>query len=297
MLSSTEPISTGSAPGSETRPPPVRPPRVSAYAGSMGRALITGASAGLGREFAVQLAARGHDLVLVARDGDRLDQVADELVTASAGGVDVEVIPADLSDRRDLQQVADRVGDHRKPVDLLVNNAGFGSGHSFVDNDVAEEEAALDVMGRAVMILSHAAASAMRERRRGAILNVSSVASFAAMGHYSAIKAYVTVLSEAMAAELAPRGVSVTALCPGFVRTEFHARADMNMSQLPEPLWLSAAQVVRTALDDVARGTVVSVPSPTYRTLVGVLRVMPRTLVRQVSVRLADRRRAVDRTG
>ncbi|WP_130014488.1 SDR family NAD(P)-dependent oxidoreductase [Serinicoccus sediminis] len=261
----------------------------------MGTALVTGASAGLGREFAAQLARRGHDLVLVARDEGRLTALADELIARH--GVGVEVLPADLSDRAALGRVADRVADRDRPVDLVVNNAGFGSRRGFVRGDLAEEEAALDLMVRAVMVLSHAAGGAMRERRRGAILNVSSVASFAVMGHYSAIKSYVTVFSEALATELAPHGVTVTALCPGFVHTEFHDRAEMNMSRLPDALWLDAGDVVRTALEDVARGTVVSVPSVTYRSLVGVLRVAPRRLTRSVAGSLAARRRPRDTRG
>jgi short-subunit dehydrogenase len=131
----------------------------------------------------------------------------------------------------------------------------------------------------------------MLGRGRGAILNVSSVASFAVMGTYSAVKAWVTVFSEALANEVAGTGVTVTALCPGFVHTSFHERARMNMSALPELLWLDAGPVVRTALADVARGKVVSVPSPQYATLTAGLRVLPRTVVRRVSGRLASRRR------
>lgn len=261
----------------------------------MGRALVTGASSGLGREFARQLAGRGHHVVLVARDETRLRALADEL--ASGHGVEVEVLVADLADRAQLQRVADRLGAADRPVDLLVNNAGFGSRKGFVSGDLAEEERAVDVMVKAVMVLCHAAAGGMRRRGHGAILNVSSVASFAVMGHYSAIKSYVTVLSEALATELAPHGVSVTAVCPGFVHTEFHDRAEMNMSRLPERLWLDAPAVVREALDDVARGRVVSVPSTTYRGVVGLLRVAPRGLTRRVAGSLAARRRTRDRDG
>ncbi|WP_281966375.1 SDR family NAD(P)-dependent oxidoreductase [Serinicoccus marinus] len=262
----------------------------------MGTALVTGASSGLGREYAVQLATRGHDLVLVARDRARLEELATELATRHR--VAVEVLPADLSDRDDLARVAERVGSTgAQPVDLLVNNAGFGSRRGFVRGDLAEEEAALDLMVRAVMVLSHAAGGAMRSRGRGAILNVSSVASYAVMGHYSAIKAYVTVFSEALATELALHGVTVTAVCPGFVHTEFHARAEMNMSRLPDALWLEAADVVRESLDDVAAGRVVSVPSLTYKALVGVLRLAPRRLTRTVAGSLASRRRAPRRAG
>lgn len=257
----------------------------------MGTALVTGASSGLGLEFARQLAGRGHDLVLVARDRGRLEAAAEEL--RSRHGVGVEVLVADLAHREQLHRVAGRLADRDRPVDLLVNNAGFGSRRGFVRGDLAEEERAVDVMVRAVMVLAHAAGGAMRARRRGAILNVSSVASFAVMGHYSAIKSYVTVLSEALATELAPHGVTVTAVCPGFVRTEFHQRAQMNMSRLPDALWLEAPDVVRTALDDVARGRVVSVPSLTYKGVVGVLRVVPRVLTRRVAGALAERRRGV----
>lgn len=255
----------------------------------MGRALITGASAGLGKEFAEQLAGRGHDLVLVARDEARLRELAATLQARYA--VHVEVLPADLSDRQQLERVATRTADRSSPVDLLVNNAGFGSRRGFVRGDLAEEERAVDLMVRAVMVLCHAAGGAMRERGHGAILNISSVASFAVMGHYSAIKSYVTVLSEALATELAPHGVTVTALCPGFVHTEFHDRAEMNMSALPDRMWLEAPAVVRQALDDVARGAVVSVPSLTYKSLVGLLRLAPRGLTRRVAGELAARRR------
>ncbi|GAA1173860.1 SDR family oxidoreductase [Ornithinimicrobium humiphilum] len=261
----------------------------------MSVALVTGASAGLGREFAEQLAARGSDLVLVARDRERLDALAEEL--AGRHGITVEVLVADLADREQLGRVAGRVSDPDRPVDLLVNNAGLGSRRAFVRNDLEEEEHALDVMVRAVMVLCHAAGGAMRERGTGGILNVSSVASFTAMGHYSAIKAYVTVLSEGLATELALHGVHVTALCPGFVRTEFHQRAEMDMSRLPDRLWLDAPSVVAAGLDAVAAGKVVSVPSPVYKGVVGVLRVVPRRVSRRVSGALATRRRPQDRLG
>jgi uncharacterized protein len=261
----------------------------------MGIALVTGASSGLGREFAEQLAARGHDLVVVARDEGRLEAVAADL--RARHGVSVEVLAADLTHRAQLHDVAERVADRQRPVDLLVNNAGFGSRKGFVRNALEEEERAVDLMVRAVMVLCHAAGGAMRERGRGAILNVSSVASFAVMGHYSAIKSYVTVLSEALATELAPHGVTVTAVCPGFVRTEFHQRAEMDMSGLPSQLWLEAPQVVHDALDAVSSGRVVVVPSPVYKGLVGVLRVVPRRVTRRVAGSLAARRRPRDRRG
>lgn len=261
----------------------------------MATALITGASAGLGAEFARQLAGRGHDLVLVARDRGRLEAMAGEL--RSGHGVGVEVLPADLSDREQVERVADRLADDSRPVDLLVNNAGFGQERGFLSGAVAEEELALDVMVRAVLVLSHAAGRSMRGRGRGAIVNVSSVAGFAVMGTYSALKSWVTVFSEALATELSGTGVTVTALCPGYTHTEFHDRARMDMSALPDLLWLDAHAVVAQGLDDAAAGRVVSVPSWQYRLLTGGLRVLPRRAVRGVSGMIARRRRTADRVG
>lgn len=255
----------------------------------MGTALITGASAGLGRAFAVELARRGHDVILVARDRDRLEGLAGELRQSYA--VAAEVLPADLADRDQTELVADRLRDPDRPVDLLVNNAGFGVRGSFTHGHVGDEERALDVMVRAVLVLSHAAAGAMRSRGHGGILNVSSVASFAVMGSYSAIKSWVTVFTEALSVELIGTGVTATALCPGFVHTEFHDRASMNMSHLPAALWLEADDVVAGALRDLDAGRPVSVPSATYKAVTAGLRVVPRGVVRRVSGVLAQRRR------
>lgn len=255
----------------------------------MGTALITGASAGLGRAFAEELARRGHDLVLVARDRGRLEELAEDLQGRYA--VTAEVLPADLADRDQTERVADRLRDADRPVDLLVNNAGFGLRRSFSRGNLADEERALEVMVRAVLVLSHAAAGAMRARGHGGILNVSSVASFAVMGTYSAIKSWVTVFSEALSVELHGTGVRVTAVCPGFVHTEFHDRAEMNMSALPDLLWLEADQVVTAALRDLDAGRAVSVPSVTYTLVAAGIRALPRSVVRRVSSQLAQRRR------
>jgi uncharacterized protein len=244
-------------------------------------ALVTGATSGLGLAFARRLAADGNDLVLVARDVPRLDRVADEL--RSAYGRRVEVLPADLADRGQLQRVADRVADTARPVDLLVNNAGFGLGHAFVDGPLPDEERLLDVLVRAVLVLSHAAARPMRDRGRGAIINVSSVSGFVVMGSYSAAKAWVTTFTEGLANELGPHGVQVTALCPGFVHTEFHQRAQQRMTQVPRLAWLDADDVVDACLADVRRGRVVSVPSARYKTVVVLTRLVPRSVVRRIT--------------
>ncbi len=255
----------------------------------MGTALVTGASAGLGRALAIEIAARGHDVVLVARDGSRLDELAPEISRRYA--VSTEVLRADLADRAQLQQVADRLADRERPIDLLVNNAGFGINHDFATGDIADEERALDVMVKAVLVASHAAAGAMTSRGHGAILNVSSVASFTAMGTYAAIKAWATTFSEALAVELDGTGVTVTALCPGFVRTEFHDRAAMQMPDLPERFWLDPHRVAQDALADVAAGKVISIPSTEYKALVAGMRLVPRFVARGLARRMSESRR------
>ncbi len=188
-------------------------------------ALVTGPTAGIGRSFAHQLAASGYDLVLVARDATRLESEAAEL--RASYGVEVEVLPADLVDRDELARVEARLADRDRPVDLLVNNAGFGLKKRFLDNSVDDEQAMLDVLVTAVMRLTHAALGAMSERGRGGIINVSSVAAFLPRGSYSAAKAYVNSFSE-WARTSTPRGVTVTCLCPGFTKTEFHERMDVE---------------------------------------------------------------------
>ncbi|MFC7490949.1 MULTISPECIES: SDR family NAD(P)-dependent oxidoreductase [unclassified Knoellia] len=244
----------------------------------MSTSLVTGATAGIGREFALQLAARGDDLVLVARDVARLEALAAELRTSR--GVEVEVLSADLTRREDVARVADRLASSDAPVDVLVNNAGYSLKKSFLDNEVSDEEALFDVLSRAVLVLSHAAGRAMRSRGHGAIINVSSVASFITSGTYSANKAFVTVFTEGLASELAGSGVTATALCPGFTHTEFHERAELDMSRLPKFMWLDAPRLVRDALADVDKGKVVSVPGRQYKAIVTALRVLPRPLVR-----------------
>lgn len=255
----------------------------------MGTALITGASAGLGLEFAWQLATARHDVVLVARDAERLERLAGQL--HAAAGVRAEVLAADLSDRAQVERVAERLRDEERPVGLLVNNAGFSVGQPFVGGELAAHEAALDVMVRAVMVLSHAAVTAMVARGRGAVLNVSSVAALTTMGTYSADKAWVRVFTEGLAVELRGTGVTATALCPGLVHTEFHERAGLNRDVFPELAWLNADTVVSAALADVRRGAVISTPSLRYGLVSEVARLLPRAAVRALSAPATHRPR------
>jgi short-subunit dehydrogenase len=228
--------------------------------------MVTGPTSGLGRLFADRLAARGHDLVLVARDEARLKAVADELATAYA--VSCEVLVADLVDREQLKVVEDRLADRAHPVDLLVNNAGFGLKRKFLNNTVEQEQAHLDVLVTAPMRLMHAALGQMTDRHAGGIINVSSVAGTQPRGSYSAAKAYLNRFGEWASHEYAGDGVRIMTLLPGFTRTEFHARMEVGREAVPRPLWLDVDRVVDEALRDFDAGRSRSVPSKRYKVIV-----------------------------
>lgn len=250
----------------------------------MPTALITGASAGLGAEFARQLARRGADLVLVARSAGALEELAATL--RSAFGVAVEVIPADLATDEGIEAVSVRLRDASDPIDLLVNNAGFGLPLQFADNDIEDEVRHLRVHVEASMRLMHAALQTMRGRG-GRIINVASVAGFLSRSTYSACKAWLIGFSRWANVEYARDGVSVTALCPGFTHTTFHERMGLAVGQegVPGILWLDAADVVRTGLRDAARGRAVSVPSLRYKAIVAVSSLLPSPLSSRVARR------------
>jgi len=255
----------------------------------MSTALVTGGTSGIGLAFCRELAERGNDLVIVARHRARLENVSDEL--RARHSINVEILAADLSKRAALRRVSDRVADRDRPIDLLVNNAGFGTSKSFLKGDLSDEEAMLDVLCHAVLVLSHAGALSMKDRGRGAIINVSSVAGFVPMGTYGAAKGWCTAFTENLAHELAGSGVSATALCPGFTHTELHERANVDMSKLPKVMWLEADRLVRDCLDDVKAGKVLSVPGMQYKVIAGIAEVAPRALVRALSNRVASIRR------
>ncbi|EPH17652.1 short-chain dehydrogenase [Dermabacter sp. HMSC06F07] len=225
-------------------------------------ALITGSTSGLGLEFAWQLAGSGHDLVLVARNEDRLAAVAAQIEAVS--GTRVSILPADISVQADVERVARRLLDPVDPIGLLVNNTGHSVRASFLEGEIEEflEEVDFDV--RATLILAHAAATAMTRKGAGAILNVSSMAGFTATNLSAAAKSWVVIFTEYLAQELEGTGVSATVLIPGFVHTESHHNAAVNMEGAPRVTWLKAPFVVQHALKDVAAGEVVSVPSLAY---------------------------------
>ena len=255
-------------------------------------ALVTGATAGIGHAFARRLAADGLDLVLVARDARRLGEVAGQL--RAAHGVEVRTISADLTDREQLERVAERLRDDTDPVDVLVNNAGFGPKQRVHEGDVAVEERVVALMVTAVLVLTHAALPGMVRRGRGTVVTVSSVAGFMPGGTYSAAKAWATTFTASVAAQTAGTGVRALALCPGFVRTEFHQRAGLSMSSLPSWAWLDADTLVADCLRDLARGKVVSVPSLRYKAAVAALRHLPLPLTLRIG-RTRSSRRAADR--
>jgi short-subunit dehydrogenase len=242
-------------------------------------ALVTGPTSGLGRLFADRLARRGYDLVLVARDEARLKEVADEL--AAAYDVSCEVVVADLVDRDQLKVVEDRLADRRRPVDLLVNNAGFGLKRKFLHNTVEQEQAHLDILVTAPMRLMHAALGQMTERHTGGIINVSSVAGTQPRGSYSAAKAYLNRRGEWAAREYGRQGVQIMTLLPGFTRTEFHQRMDVGRDAVPGPLWLDAERVVDEALADFDAGRTRSIPSKRYKVIAAVSKHAPLGLLQR----------------
>ena len=255
-----------------------------------GLAVVTGGTAGIGREFCEQLAARGHDLLIVARDAARMVVIREELETRHR--IRVEGLQADLSVEADMLRVAERLRAADPPA-ILVNNAGFGTRGTLLEVDVERQAAMLRLHTLAPMHLTVAVLPGMVRRESGAVINVSSVAGFiysAGNVNYCATKAYLTNFSEGAAAEVHAAGVRVQALCPGFTRTEFHDRMKAGPGRLPATAWLSSADVVRTSLRSLDRGgPVICVPGLGYKAAVGLLRVTPRGMLRW----LAGLRRAL----
>jgi hypothetical protein len=247
-------------------------------------ALITGATAGLGASFARQIAARGSNVVLVARDGQRLAALAAEL--AQRDGIEATPLVADLATDEGCAAVERRLRADEAPVELLVNNAGFSLNTPFLRSAPGDEARLLQVNVAAVMRLTLAALPGMVARRRGSVINVSSVSGFFSVipgSTYPATKAWVTNFSQSVGYSVRRYGVRVMALCPGYTRTEFHARAGIDMSKTPAWMWLDADRVVQDALRDLGKGKAVSVPDWKYKLAVALGRHAPLAVLQRVA--------------
>lgn len=247
--------------------------------------LITGASSGLGAEYAKQLAAQGDTLVLVARDQGALGRLAAEL--RDAYRVEVEVLSADLLGDEGIARVSARLSDPDRPIDMLVNNAGFGLPLSFETNDVAAEVQHLRLHNEVPLRLTHAALQGMLARRRGVIVNVASVAAFIPRGTYSAVKRWLVEFSQWGNGKYRSRGVTFTAVCPGYTHTNFHERLGLPPGKegVPRWMWLNARQVVAESLRDAAHGKPLSIPSFKYKAIVTLTKVIPARILARAGER------------
>lgn len=241
-------------------------------------ALVTGATAGIGESFTRLLASKGYNIALVARDEVRLHERAGEL--REKYGIQTFVLPADLATKSGVKSVEKYIQSYE--IEVLINNAGFAINKVFTASDLGDEQDLLNVLVRTPMRLMHVILPGMKERKSGTIINVSSVAGFIAGGTYSAAKSYLTVLSESINADLKGSGVKVSALCPGFTRTEFHKRARMKMKGLPSFLWLNADKLVAKAWKDAQANKPVSIPGWQYKLLIAIVSITPRGLIRRV---------------
>jgi hypothetical protein len=249
-------------------------------------ALITGPTSGIGAGFARRYASNGYDLILVARDVDRMTRLAGEL-QEKAG--DIEILPADLANPADRHKVCDRLA---TGVRVLVNNAGFAINGEFWTADPTRLQSQLDVNVTAVMQLTRAALPAMVDASAGTVINIASVAGLVPGrgSTYSASKAWVISFSEGLSVGLQGTGVGVHAVCPGYVRTEFHERAGIDMAKSPSFMWLEVDDVVSQSLADIARGKVISIPGLQYKAIIAAERMIPRTLMRVVTKRVGGGR-------
>jgi len=250
-------------------------------------ALVTGATSGIGESFTRLLAENNYNIVLVARDMPRLQERARELEAKFR--VETHIIQADLSTDAGCAVVEQYIANNQ--VDVLINNAGFGLNKAFTMSDIDAEQQMFDVLVRTPMRLMHVALPLMKQRNKGVIINVSSVAGFIAGGTYSAAKSYLTVLSESLHTELAGTNIKISALCPGFTRTEFHQRGRMSMKGLPSFMWLDSDKLVAKAWSDALKGEAVSIPGWQYQLLVFVIQTLPQSIIRKVGMNLRAKQR------
>ena len=250
-------------------------------------ALVTGATAGIGESFTRLLAENNYNIVLVARDLPRMQERARELEAKFR--VETHIIQADLSTDAGCSVVEQYIANNQ--IDVLINNAGFGLNKAFTMSSLEAEQQMFDVLIRTPMRLMHVALPLMQQRDKGVVINVSSVAGFIAGGTYSAAKSYLTVLSESLHTELAGTNVKISALCPGFTRTEFHQRGRMSMKGLPRFMWLDSDSLVAKAWSDALKGEAVSIPGWQYQLLVFVIHSLPRSIIRKVGMNVRKKQR------
>ena len=250
-------------------------------------ALVTGATAGIGESFTRLLAENNYNLVLVARDVSRLQERASQL--QSQFNVQTHIIQADLSTDAGCAAVEQYITSNQ--IDVLINNAGFGINKAFTMSELKAEQEMFDVLVRTPMRLMHGVLPGMKQRNKGVVINVSSVAGYIAGGSYSAAKSYLTVISESLHTELADTNIKVSALCPGFTRTEFHQRGRMSMKGLPNFMWLNSDKLVAKAWSDALKGKAVSIPGWQYQILVFVIQSLPRSIIRKVGMNLRAKQR------
>ena len=250
-------------------------------------ALVTGATSGIGESFTRLLADNNYNIVLVARDVSRLRERASGLEAQYK--VQTHIIQADLSTDAGCAAVEQYIANNR--IEVLINNAGFGINKAFTMSSLEAEQQMFDVLVRTPMRLMHVALPLMKQRNKGVVINVSSVAGFIAGGTYSASKSYLTVLTESLHTELAGTDVKISALCPGFTRTEFHQRGRMSMKGLPNFMWLDSDTLVSKAWSDALKGKAVSIPGWQYKLLVFLIQGLPRTIVRRVGMSMRKKQR------
>jgi len=250
-------------------------------------ALVTGATAGIGESFTRLLAENNYNIVLVARDMPRLQERASQL--QSQFNVQTRIIQADLSTDAGCAAVEEYITNNQ--IDVLINNAGFGINKAFTMSELKAEQEMFDVLVRTPMRLMHIVLPGMKQRNKGVLINVSSVAGYIAGGSYSAAKSYLTVISESLHTELAGTNVKISALCPGFTRTEFHQRGRMSMKGLPSFMWLNSDRLVAKAWSDALKGKAVSIPGWQYQLLVFVIHSLPRSIIRKVGMNLRAKQR------
>jgi len=250
-------------------------------------ALVTGATAGIGESFTRLLAENNYNLVLVARDVSRLQERASQL--QSQFNVETHILQADLSTDAGCTVVEQYIANNQ--IDVLINNAGFGINKAFTMSELKTEQEMFDVLVRTPMRLMHGVLPGMKQRNKGVVINVSSVAGYIAGGSYSAAKSYLTVISESLHTELADTNIKVSALCPGFTRTEFHQRGRMSMKGLPNFMWLDSDTLVAKAWSDALKGKAVSIPGWQYQILVFVIASLPRSIIRKVGMNLRAKQR------